>query len=125
MRGIFVKIHIIAIQYKIYMSGITVVSFFLILKALSFHLNFTSITNHNGIVFFSLKHTKDDFMDIRNGNEEKKPRKRFLVRKAAELVRSVKATGSAATYELNSAARSAASKFNELFSASQSRIQTQ
>ena len=56
-------------------------------------------------------------------SEERKPRKRFLVRKAAELVRSVKATGNVATYEITNAANRAANRFNDLFSNPRPQVQ--
>ena len=49
-------------------------------------------------------------------NEEKRPRKRFIVRKAAELVRSVKLTGEKAQTAGAEMITTAAQRFNNLFS---------
>jgi hypothetical protein len=73
--------------------------------------------------FFPLLGTKDDHMNNRRNNEERKPRKRFLVRKAAELVRSVKLSGERAQEAGNEMISSAAEKFNNLFSSPNSQIQ--
>jgi hypothetical protein len=77
----------------------------------------------NGTLFFLYVNTKDDFMDSRRNNEERKPRKRFLVRKAAELVRSVKLSGERAQEASNMMISNAAQKFNNLFSSPNSQIQ--
>ncbi len=58
-----------------------------------------------------------------NNREEKRPRKRFIVRKAAELVRSVKLSGERAQEAGNIMISNAAQKFNSLFSSSNSQIQ--
>ncbi len=62
-------------------------------------------------------------MTNRRNNEERPPRKRFIVRKAAELVRSVKLSGERAQTAGNEMITSAAAKFNNLFSAPNSQIQ--
>ena len=56
-------------------------------------------------------------------NEERPPRKRFLVRKAAELVRSVKLTGERAHTAGSEMITTAAQRFNNLFSPTNSQIQ--
>ncbi len=63
-------------------------------------------------------------MNNRRNSEERPPRKRFLVRKAAELVRSVKLSGERAQTAGNEMITSAAAKFNNLFSSPNSQIQT-
>ena len=73
--------------------------------------------------FFSLIGTKDDYMNNRRNSEERPPRKRFLVRKAAELVRSVKLTGEKAQTTGSEMISTAADKFNQLFSSPNSQIQ--
>jgi hypothetical protein len=62
-------------------------------------------------------------MNNRRNSEEKPPRKRFFVRKAAELVRSVKLSGERAQTAGNEMISTAAEKFNKLFSSPGSRIQ--
>jgi hypothetical protein len=62
-------------------------------------------------------------MNNRRNSEERPPRKRFLVRKAGELVRSVKLTGERAQEAGNEMISSAAKKFNNLFSSPNSQIQ--
>jgi hypothetical protein len=69
--------------------------------------------------------TKDEFMDNRRSNEERRPRKRFLVKKAAELVRSVKLSGEKAHHAGSEMLTSAAARFNNLFSSPGSHIQPQ
>jgi hypothetical protein len=61
---------------------------------------------------------------MNNRNEEKKPRKRFIVRKAAELVRSVKLTGERAHTAGTEMITTAAQRFNNLFSSPGSQVQT-
>ncbi len=73
--------------------------------------------------FFSFTKHKDDFMNNRRNSEERKPRKRFLVRKAAELVRSVKLSGERAHEAGTEMISNAAQKFNSLFSSPNSQIQ--
>ncbi|HEX6915511.1 MAG TPA: hypothetical protein VF145_09735 [Chitinophagaceae bacterium] len=62
-------------------------------------------------------------MNNRRNSEERPPRKRFLVRKAAELVRSVKLTGEKAQSAGTGMITSAAAKFNQLFGSPDSQIQ--
>lgn len=64
-------------------------------------------------------------MNNRRTNEERPPRKRFLVRKAAELVRSVKLSGEKAQTAGSEMITTAAQKFNNLFSGHNSNIQPQ
>lgn len=73
--------------------------------------------------FFPFNGTKDDYMNNRRKNEERQPRKRFLVRKAAELVRSVKLSGERAQEAGSEMISTAAQKFNNLFSSPNSQIQ--
>jgi len=66
--------------------------------------------------------TKDEYMNSRK-NEERKPRKRFIVRKAAELVRSVKLSGERAHTAGSEMITAAAQRFNNLFSSPGTQIQ--
>jgi hypothetical protein len=56
-------------------------------------------------------------------NEERPPRKRFIVRKAAELVRSVRLSGERAHNAGSEMITTAAQRFNNLFSSPNSQIQ--
>lgn len=56
-------------------------------------------------------------------NEERKPRKRFIVRKAAELVRSVRLSGEKAQETGSGMISAAARKFNNLFNSNNTQVQ--